>query len=213
MTRAELVACIVCILVMGITIGNLLYFQLISVSESIQIILTFALVLVTLAYVKRTADIAKATKDQAKASLKTLHEMEFQRIGSVRPVLDIEIIPLPPIELAKRAYSHPLKIPANILCRIENIGVGPALDTYFETTNEVGNNTRQKIGVVKVNEVIQKVELTPEYREEDSFLVVNYRDIFDNLYQSSREIFLSIKDNNLSFGRTITTRIRESESE
>jgi uncharacterized membrane protein len=76
-------AIFVCLLVL-----TLIFFrELITFSQAIDLMLTFALILITTIYVKRTADIAKATKEQANASIKMAEETRNARFAALKPII------------------------------------------------------------------------------------------------------------------------------
>jgi hypothetical protein len=189
-------------------------FDLIDVAQAIQIILTFALVSVTAVYVRRTAEIANATKQQAEASIKMAKEMENSRYDTVRPVIDIEVKTLSNIELAKQAYTQTgqLELPKNLYCRLSNIGLGPAIDTYSFTLLDDDKPARQKFGVLKVQDELTKVSLRLEQREEDWLLVVYYRDIYGRSFVSTRGIIISPDKKAYTFGQLNTYRVKEEEN-
>ncbi len=91
MRRNEIISLCVAtaLLVLGFVVlglfGVLELSNKIDTSQLIQIIITFVLVLVTVAYVKRTAEIAGATREQADASVKMAEEMREQRLSEARP--------------------------------------------------------------------------------------------------------------------------------
>ena len=88
------------------TLAPLVYFNILTLAEALNITLVFFLVLVTAMYARRTADIARATKEQAEAtkqqaevtrqqadaSVKMAEEMRLQRLAA-KPVVvpDVDI--------------------------------------------------------------------------------------------------------------------------
>ncbi len=185
----------------------------VNIAQLIQILVTCALAFITLAYVMRTAEIAEATAQQAEASVKMAKEMENQRYSTVRPVIDIEVKPLSNMELTKQAYTKAgeLQLPKTLLCKLRNIGLGPAIDTYSFILLDNDNPVRQKHGVLKVQDELPKVSLCLEQRDEDWFLVVYYRDIYGRSFESTREIIISQKANAFTFGRFDTSRLKKDE--
>ena len=110
-------AIFVCLLVLTLIFLR----ELITFSQSIDLMLTFALILITTIYVKRTADIAKATKEQANASIKMAEETRNARFAALKPIISIDWIS------GERGQAF---IPY-----FNNIGPVPALNVKFYCTH------------------------------------------------------------------------------
>jgi hypothetical protein len=123
MTTTEMIKLFVAVIIFAIVIAIVAVLGRIDAAQTIQIIITFVLVLVTVAYVKRTAEIASATREQANASLKMAEEMREQRITSSRPVVIQKPIVETQTELAtfgsKDWFSY---------FEVYNAGNGPAIE-------------------------------------------------------------------------------------
>jgi len=94
MTKTEIIKLFVAVIIFAVVIAVVAVLGRIDTAQTIQLIITFVLVLVTVAYVKRTAEIAsatreqaQATKEQADASVKMAEEMREQRVMASRPVI------------------------------------------------------------------------------------------------------------------------------
>ncbi len=87
MTKTEIIKLFVAVIIFAVVIAVVAVLGRIDTAQTIQLIITFVLVLVTVAYVKRTAEIAGATKEQAKASVKMAKQMEEQRYSECLPLL------------------------------------------------------------------------------------------------------------------------------
>ena len=75
MTKTEIIKLFVAVIIFAVVIAVVAVLGRIDTAQTIQLIITFVLVLVTVAYVKRTAEIASATKEQAHASVKMAKTM------------------------------------------------------------------------------------------------------------------------------------------
>lgn len=110
----------------------------IDTSQLIQIIITFVLVLVTVAYVKRTADIAKATEKQADASVKMAKEMRQQR----RPIVVQEIAtPKGFHEILATTEKATEEITSDCFW-IQNVGNSPAIELEIILLNKDKRQTQ-----------------------------------------------------------------------
>ncbi len=96
----------------------------INTAQMIEIIILFALVLVTAIYVKRTSDIADATKQQAK-------EMREQRVMSSRPVIIQKAVIVDETEFATEAYCDWFSY-----FEVYNAGNGPAIEVEISLLNK-----------------------------------------------------------------------------
>ena len=85
-------------------------FKIINTGQAIEIMILFALVLVTFIYAKRTSEIAKAAKKQAE-------EMTEQRVIASRPVIIQKAVP---VEVIGTGFSDEFEI--------YNAGNGPAIE-------------------------------------------------------------------------------------
>src|SRR3989339_431041 len=94
MKRNEIIVLFVSGIVLAVVLLFALLKHLVDTAQSIQIIISFVLVMVTYIYVKRTSDIASATKYQAAASIKMAEEMREQRYSEKLPLL---VPTIPPI--------------------------------------------------------------------------------------------------------------------
>lgn len=200
----------------GILLIIIIYLKvtsLITMAEAINLILLVGLVAVTAIYARQTGEIARETKVQAEASIRMAKEIENQRYGAVRPVLDILMKPLTPLEHAKIGYSEieEVKLPEYIKCVFVNIGIGPAIDIWHFAIYET-NKIRQELGVLKINDTSIEVYLSLDNRDNDSYLVVNYSDMYGRNFESTREVILPANKKMYTVGPLKTTRIRESDN-
>ncbi len=93
-------------------LAALIWWNVISIGQAIELTILFVLVCVTAIYAKRTAEIADATKEQAKAT-------KQQADASVKMAEAID----KPIVLPSVAFTHFSEMRASF----KNIGRGPAL--------------------------------------------------------------------------------------
>lgn len=137
----------------------------IDTSQLIQIIITFVLVLVTVAYVKRTADIAKATKQQADASVK------MAEVAS-RPYI---------IQRAMFNSTTPGSPPDFDYFEIYNAGNGPAIEVEISAFDkEKKRRSSQKRSFLQGSNSIEfrlEWDLTT-YVGSTCYLVSEYRNIY-----------------------------------
>jgi hypothetical protein len=174
------------------------------------LVLYAGLIVVTMVYAYYSMEIARETRRQAEASVKMAKEMENQRYGSVRPVLNILVKPLPTVELAKMAYTEKeqLKLPEALICELLNVGIGPAIDVYYFTIY-ANVKFRQELGVLKVQDKSPEVLVCIEKRNENYFLVVNYSDMYGRKFESIRQVILDMDKKTYIVESHKTTRIKE----
>ncbi len=110
------------------TIGALIITAVNEASFNIsQVLLMFALVLITCIYAMRTAAIANATKEQADASVKMAEEMREQT-KTLRETVSMSIRPSVSIKVIKitGGDSYPFEPPAELYIELQNTGKGSA---------------------------------------------------------------------------------------
>ncbi len=129
MSKREINIIITALILLVIVITPLKIINMIDTPQTIEIIILFALVLVTTVYVKRTADIAKATKEQAEASVKMAEEMKEQRLGEARPYLLLRL-DLEPNELLQWDTYQGKTPTGEFTVIIRNAGKGPAINLW-----------------------------------------------------------------------------------
>jgi hypothetical protein len=191
----------------GLLIVYLIFnFDKIQPSDWVQIILSLSLVAVTGIY-------AFAAIKQANANVKMAKEMENQRYDTVRPVIDIVPIPMIGKELATVAYKLAEgQMPTAFPCKLRNIGLGPVIELYTTIEEEKGKSKKWDFGALKVQDETSEFQLRLEWRDEDSFLIAKYRDIYGRCFESLREVILSKKEHTFKFGRLKIDRIKDEES-
>jgi hypothetical protein len=158
-----------------------------------QVLITLALAICTFFFAQRAMEIARATREQADASHKMAQEMANQRYVTVRPVIDITMTPLSDAALARQIYLpiQQLKLPDNILCKLSNIGIGPAIDVYYYTSQQDKKQVKRELGVLKINEETDDLLLYVEQRNEESLLTVYYKDIYGRTFKSTRKALIT----------------------
>ena len=134
MRKGEYIALGISLVLFSILLGILITSETINTSDAINLILIFALVLVTFLYAKRTMEISdstrdqtKAVKDQADASLKIALAAQEQTKAlketvsmSIRPSISLSINSI------KSRNSYPFEPPEEIGLTIKNSGKGAA---------------------------------------------------------------------------------------
>lgn len=159
----------------------------IEASERIQILLMFGLVAVTSFY-------AWSASRQADASTEMAEEMKEQRYDSVRPLIDIRRIEHGEswaesqallTEQRKEAYGD---YSQGLSCRLHNIGVGPATDVYSFVQTPDGKCQLLPFGALAEDGKTDKYRLSLKQSDNRTVLIAYYRDIYDNCFESSREV-------------------------
>jgi len=137
-------------------------------------------VLVLTALVLITAEYAKETREQ--------------RYDSVRPVIDITRIEhgeswaetqVLRTEQGKAAYGD---YSQGLSCRLHNIGVGPATDVYSFVQTPNGKCQLLPFGALAKDEMTDKYPLSLKQSDNRTVLIAYYRDVYDNCFESSREV-------------------------
>ena len=128
MTKTEILRLFIAVIIFAAVIAVVAVLGRIDTAQTIQLIITFVLVLVTVAYVMRTTEIAKATRQQADASVKMAKEMKKQRYSENLPLL-VPTIPdiLPSEKLFYEAIASGVGVKV-IWC---NVGKGVAINSRF----------------------------------------------------------------------------------
>ena len=193
----------VAILVLAVGFLFLLYLAYnlreIEAADWAQIMLTFALVAVTLLsamsatrQASASRKMAEATKEQADANTKMATEMQNQRYDTFRPVLDIRMNPL--LVTSKK--------PIKITYEINNIGVGPALDGHL-LTPEPKKIDLGTLTTIRDSDAIGdygRGTITIQKENLPGTIIAYYKDVFSRSFKSEREICLAIEENDVTFG-------------
>ena len=205
MTKTEIIKLFVAVIIFAVVIAVVAVLGRIDTAQTIQLIITFVLVLVTVAYVKRTAEIASATREQAEAtrqqadaSMKMAEEMREQRYDTVRPVIDIVVQPMEGKELIYRGLlAENGKFPNSVPCKLRNIGVGPAIELFSCIEYIEGKPLRCDFGAIPVAIGEEEMGYTSEtrlfleQRGNHKALVAYYKDVYGRAFESSREVTLN----------------------
>ena len=169
-------------------------------SEWAQILLLLGLVGVTGFY-------ALSATRQANASKEMAEEMKDARYDALRPIIDIVEQTVEPREMATRAYNAKEGIfPKKLSCQLRNIGVGPAVEVYSFIEDARGETCRWDFGAIPVAIGEEEMGYTCEMplslqqRGEHKALVAYYKDVYDNPFESSREVCLDREKSALKIG-------------
>ena len=198
MTKTEILKLFIAVIIFAAVIAVVAVLGRIDTAQTIQLIITFVLVLVTVAYVMRTTEIAKATRQQADASVKMAKEMKQQRYDAVRPIVDIVIKEqsITAQESISQGYGDK---PKDLPCQLRNVGVGPAIRVYSfikDIDDPDGNPRRWDFGILPSAAREGEMEYTQEMRlllmqkDNQRALVAHYEDVYGNTFESIREVNL-----------------------
>ena len=187
LTKKEMNVTTIALISLGIVIGTLIWRDVVSVGEALEILILFVLAVATLGYVKRTKEVADATKEQADASAKMAEEMRAQRYDTVRPVIDIERDPWDEDKMSEAFAMKYNNTSGGLHFRLRNVGVGPALDV--NTIMQSGDGRQlQSLGTIAKDGESSHWRLSLEQPDGRTAVVVGYRDVYGRRFQSSREI-------------------------
>jgi len=154
----------------------------------------WAEILLMLGLVAVTGLYAMSAFRQAKASEKMAEEMKEQRYNSVRPLIDIRHIEHGEswaesealrTEQRKEAYGD---YSQGLSCRLHNIGVGPATDVYSFVQTPDGKCQLLPFGALAEDGKTDKYRLSLKQSDNRTVLIAYYRDVYDNCFESSREV-------------------------
>jgi len=167
----------------------------VTIIELVPIILTGVLVIITGVYAWRTFAISKATEKQANASVKMAEEMKEQRYDALRPIIDIVEQPTKSMEKTKQVFdAREGKFPKDLLCKLRNIGVGPAIEAFSFIEGAEDKPRRWDFGTIPVavgeKEMgyTHEMRLSLEKRDDYMVLVAYYKDVYGNPFESIREV-------------------------
>jgi len=153
-----------------------------GVAAGVSAVVVASLVGATIVY-------ARAAKQQADASVRMAEEMKEQRYAALRPIIDIVKwkvrYPRDVVKQEDDIRSGQLQGLPGIL---HNIGVGPAIDVY--SFIQISNNERQfhVFGTLATGATTPEEELSLEQRDGHTILIAYYKDVYGNLFESSREV-------------------------
>ena len=145
------------------------------------LVLYAGLIVVTILYAYFTFGVAQA-------SLKMAEEMREQRYGAVRPIIDIVREADGARVLGEAMEGSVGQITDGLLCRICNIGVGPAMDVVTVVMSFSVGSMKKSFGTMGVGDHTEPYLLSIMQGSGRQELCVYYSDIYGNRYQSRREV-------------------------
>jgi len=147
--------------------------------------------LATIALIAITTMYATFVYVQADASKKMAEEMMQQRYGGVFPIVDIKEQKESGSEMIKKGLDiGDGKIPEGQLCTLRNIGLGPAVNVWSFIRTPTGERRQWDFGTLKVNEEVEKEQLSIERKNGRGVLVAYYKDVYERPFESSREFII-----------------------
>lgn len=152
---------------------------MLSLSEALQTLLVFALVMVTWGYALETRKIAKATEEANSASLRPIIVMGRNPLVRQEPVRG-EVFT--PTEILGRTWLH-------------NVGPGPAINLRFSikepnranTVEHFSGSSITALGSGEACELVMK-DVFGQIRGFSHDLLVEYEDVFGNKWCSGLEL-------------------------
>lgn len=164
-----------------------------------------ALVAVTMVY-------AYSSYVQAEASKKMAEEMMQQRYGGVFPIVDIKEQKESGSEMIKKGLDiGDGKIPEGQLCTLRNIGLGPAVNVWSFIRTPSGERRQWDFGTLKVNEEVEKEQLSIERKNGRGVLVAYYKDVYERPFESSREFIIDQAGRSYKIGPLKIRKLTEEE--
>jgi len=160
------------------------YSEEIGLSDKLQILLMFGLVAVTTFY-------AWSASRQADANVKMAKRMEKQKYDVVRPVIDIQRnIEFRDLERQTLEANAALldDISHGLTCILHNVGVGPAIDTFSFIEHPEKGRLSWDFGPIVMNRKTEIMPLALKHEGNRMALVAYYKDVYDNWFESSREV-------------------------
>lgn len=187
------------IVIIALCIGLLLRHPLV---EQMAIV---ALVAITMAY-------AIFVSEQAEASKKMAEEMMQQRYGAVLPIVDIREQDESAQEKIKKGLDiESGKIPEGQLCTLRSIGLGPAINVCSFIRTPTGERRQWDFGTLTVNEETDKERLFIEQRGDRGILIAYYRDVYEQPFESSREVMVDKDKRSSELGPLKIRKLTEGE--
>lgn len=151
------------------------------------------------------AGLIAVTTVYAYSAIQMADEMRKQRHDALRPIIDIVKQPIMDTEKFEQGLNAEKgNLPKDLLCKLRNVGVGPALELYSFTEDiedTEGNPRQEDLGVLPVaigtrmtatgEEEIgytDEMRLLLQQRGNHRVLVAYYKDLYGNLFESIREV-------------------------
>jgi hypothetical protein len=157
--------------------------------------------LATVALVAVTATYAASAHEQAEASKKMAEEMMQQRYGGVFPIVDIKEQKENGTEMIRKGLDiRDGKVPEGQLCRLRNIGLGPAINVCSFIRTPTGERRQWDFGTLAVNDEADKERLSIEQRNGRGVLVAYYKDVYERPFESSREFIIDQAEGSCEIG-------------
>ena len=202
MTKKDTNVAITAIVLLGVVIGILIWRDVISVGDALQIVILFFLALATLGYVKRTKDMAE--------------EMREQRYDAVRPAIDFkrDIANTDTVRQTSEVYAaiheeafHGLSC---ILC---NVGLGPAIDVRSFIHHPQRGRLPFEFGTIESCGKTDRWILSISHESNHAALVACYEDIYGRTLKSSREVSIDKENHDWKLGRLKVVVVEEGDKE
>jgi len=196
-----------------------------------NLVLLAGLIAVTTIYAYSTIQISRATKDQADkmteqaeatrqqadASVKMAEEMKEQRYDAVRPVIDIRR-DIARTDIARQTLEANAALSEDtshgLSCILHNIGVGPAIDVHsFIQHPERGRLPWRNFVTLAAGGKTERKNFSLKHENNRMALVAYYKDIYDQVFESSREVSIDKVGNaKWEIGPLKTIPVKEVES-
>jgi len=179
-------------------------------SDWAQIFLVLGLVVVTGFY-------ALVAFRQANASMKMAEEMKEQRYDAVRPVIDIRR-DIARTDIARQTLEANAALSEDtshgLSCILHNIGVGPAIDVHsFIQHPERGRLPWRNFVTLAAGGKTERKNFSLKHENNRMALVAYYKDIYDQVFESSREVSIDKVGNaKWEIGPLKTIPVKEVES-
>ncbi|MCJ7829270.1 MAG: hypothetical protein MUP81_05985 [Dehalococcoidia bacterium] len=168
--------------------------------------------LVTVALVAVTVTYATYAHVQAEASKKMAEEMMQQRYGGVFPIVDIKEQKESGSEMIKKGLDiGDGKIPEGQLCKLRNIGLGPAINVCSFIRTPTGERRQWDFGTLAVSDETDKERLSIELRDRRGILIAYCKDVYERPFESSREFIVNKKGRSCEIGPLKIRKLTEEE--
>ena len=167
-----------------------------------QILLMIGLVTITAVYAYSTEKMAE--------------EMKEQRYAAARPVIDIQR-DIDVADVARQTLEANAALSEDtshgLSCILHNIGVGPAIDVHSFIQHPERGRLRWDFGTLAMGGKTERMIFSIKHENNRMALVAYYRDIYDQVFESSRDVSINKVGNpKWEIGPLKTIPVKEVES-
>jgi len=186
------------------------------VTDWVQAIAMIVLVGTTIFYAYQAKKASASAKASAEAGVKMAEEMKEQRYAAARPKIDIQR-DIDVADVARQTLEANAALSEDtshgLSCILHNIGVGPAIDVHSFIQHPERGRLPWNFVTLAAGGKTERKNFSLKHETNRMALVAYYKDIYDQVFESSREVSIDKVGNaKWEIGPLKTIPVKEVES-